>query len=170
MCIRFGWVEFDKLESAEKAVQEMHQALWEGRRMVVTFKRAQNESRTANKPSNSIFIGNIPFEMSDKDFHDLFQNLKNITGARVAIDRRTGQPRGFAHADFTDIQSATEALEHLRQQVRYGRRLKLDYSTKRRPDYVNGESVRKPPVPRQQSSSAEAQDSSGAVSNVEHTS
>src|SRR6266516_2755368 len=157
MCVRFGWVEFEKLESAEKAVQEMHQALWEGRRMVVTFKRAANAARTAHQPSNSLFIGNIPFEMSDKDFNDLFEGIKGLSDVRVAIDRRTGQPRGFAHADFIDQESAKAALEYLQQQVRYGRRLKLDYSAKRRPGYATGDVVRKPPVPLQeQSSSVEA--------------
>lgn len=47
---------------------------------------------------------------------------------RVAIDRRSGQPRGFAHADFIDVESATAAKEILEQKSVYGRQLRVDYS------------------------------------------
>lgn len=48
---------------------------------------------------------------------------------RVAIDRRSGQPRGFAHADFTDVAAATAAKELLADKVIYGRNLRVDFST-----------------------------------------
>ena len=47
---------------------------------------------------------------------------------RVAIDRRSGQPRGFAHADFIDVASAEKAKEHLEKKVVYGRQLRVDFS------------------------------------------
>lgn len=47
---------------------------------------------------------------------------------RVAIDRRSGQPRGFAHADFTDVESAVTAKAALEQKSVYGRQLRVDYS------------------------------------------
>lgn len=47
---------------------------------------------------------------------------------RVAIDRRSGQPRGFAHADFIDVESAKTAKEVLEKKVVYGRQLRVDYS------------------------------------------
>ena len=52
-----------------------------------------------------------------------------MVDVRVAIDRRTGQPRGFAHADFTDIESAERALEDLRGMMVCGRALRVDFST-----------------------------------------
>jgi nucleolin len=79
-------------------------------------------------PSKTLFIGNMSFEMSDKDLNDLFRDLRNVLDVRVAIDRRTGQPRGFAHADFVDIASATQAKEALSQKTVYGRQLRVDYS------------------------------------------
>jgi len=51
-----------------------------------------------------------------------------VLDVRVAIDRRSGQPRGFAHADFTDVESAVTAKEALEQKSVYGRQLKVDYS------------------------------------------
>lgn len=59
---------------------------------------------------------------------DLFREIRNVLDVRVAIDRRSGQPRGFAHADFIDEASATKAKTMLEEKVVYGRQLRVDYS------------------------------------------
>jgi RNA recognition motif-containing protein len=81
-----------------------------------------------NPPSKTLFIGNMSFEMTDRDLNNLFKGIRNVIDVRVAIDRRTGQPRGFAHADFVDVKSAMEAMKHLEGKETYGRKLRLDYS------------------------------------------
>lgn len=59
---------------------------------------------------------------------DLFREIRDVLDVRVAIDRRSGQPRGFAHADFIDVPSAQRAKEFLEKKVVYGRQLRVDYS------------------------------------------
>jgi nucleolin len=86
-------------------------------------------TREPKPPSKTLFIGNMSFEMSDKDLNDLFREIRNVLDVRVAIDRRTGQPRGFAHADFVDIASAQAAKEILQDKEIYGRKLRVDWST-----------------------------------------
>lgn len=66
--------------------------------------------------------------MSDADLNRLFRDVKNVLDVRVAIDRRSGQPRGFAHADFVDIESATAGKQALSGKELYGRRLRVDFS------------------------------------------
>lgn len=44
----------------------------------------------------------------------------------------TGEPRGFAHADFLDVESAVKAKEKLADAEVYGRRLRIDFSGNRR--------------------------------------
>lgn len=66
--------------------------------------------------------------MSDRDLNNLFREIKNVIDVRVAIDRRTGQPRGFAHADFVKVEDAKEAMGLLRGKVVCGRTLRVDYS------------------------------------------
>jgi len=67
--------------------------------------------------------------MSDTDLNKLFRDIRNVIDVRVAIDRRTGQPRGFAHADFLDTESAVKGMELLQGKEIYGRTLRVDYST-----------------------------------------
>lgn len=82
-----------------------------------------------NVPSRTLFIGNMSYEMSDQDLNDLFRDIENVVDVRVAIDRRTGTPKGFAHADFTDILSAERAFAILGRKRVYGRSLRVDYSS-----------------------------------------
>lgn len=89
-------------------------------------------TETRNPPSRTLFIGNMSFQMSDKDLHELFRPIKGVRDVRVAIDRRSGQPRGFAHADFTDVESAEEAKKVLETKIIYGRQLRIDFGTSSR--------------------------------------
>lgn len=61
-------------------------------------------------------------------YTDLFRDIRNVLDVRVAIDRRTGQPRGFAHADFVDVASAEKGKAVLNGKEVYGRELRVDFS------------------------------------------
>lgn len=112
--------------------------LFEGRRITVQYAartsssldndRPQRGQEPKNPPSKTLFIGNMSFEMTDRDLSNLFRGIRNVVDVRVAIDRRTGQPRGFAHADFIDVKSAMDALTTLQEKEIYGRKLRVDYS------------------------------------------
>ena len=71
---------------------------------------------------------------TNNNLTDLFRSIKNVLDVRVAIDRRSGQPRGFAHADFTDVESAVAAKQALEQKSVYGRQLRVDYSGQAKED------------------------------------
>ncbi|KAI0154859.1 RNA-binding domain-containing protein [Xylariaceae sp. FL1272] len=132
----FGFITFTTKEAADRAVKEANSSFWHGRRIVVQ-PRAQKESsevtgrhrNSAREPSNSLYIGNIPYETSDADLNKLFRTLENVRDVRVAVDRNTGWPRGFAHADFADVDSAVKAHEQLSQTQIGGRQLRVDFST-----------------------------------------
>ena len=100
-----------------------------GRRLAVNYIiEKERRPRERSAPSRTIYIGNISFSMTDRDLSNLFRPIKNVIDVRVAIDRRTGQPRGYAHADFIDVESATQAMQELEQIEMYGRMLQTDYS------------------------------------------
>lgn len=128
-CYRYGYVQFDNTDSADRAIQAMHMRVFEGRRVTLYF--AQTNMRTATKafaPTNTLYIGNMPFEMTDRDLNELFKDLANVFDVRVTVDRQTGQFRGYVHAEFTDVQSAAIGLERLSRHTLYGRKLKVYYS------------------------------------------
>ncbi|KAJ5042116.1 uncharacterized protein L3040_004674 [Drepanopeziza brunnea f. sp. 'multigermtubi'] len=128
----FGYVEFESIEQATAAIEGKNQAVLEGRRLVVNYmnksQRSPAGAEPVNEPSKTLFIGNLAFEMSDADLNKLFRDIRNVIDVRVAIDRRTGQPRGFAHADFVDVESAIKGKDALLGKEVYGRTLRIDFS------------------------------------------
>jgi nucleolin len=117
-------------------MERLNMSLFEGRRITVQYAArstselpvALRNDKPKNPPSKTLFIGNMSFEMTDRDLTNLFRGVRNVIDVRVAIDRRTGQPRGFAHADFIDVKSATEAMQQLIAKEVYGRKLRVDFS------------------------------------------
>lgn len=103
--------------------------------MIVNYqsKSSTRSATGSSPPTKTLFIGNLAFEMSDADLNKLFRDIRNVIDVRVAIDRRTGQPRGFAHADFTDVESAEKAMEVLQNKDVYGRTLRVDFSASKAP-------------------------------------
>ncbi|KAK6533001.1 hypothetical protein TWF281_007167 [Arthrobotrys megalospora] len=128
----FGYVEFEGQDAATAAVQKMHGLIVDGRRINVQYvlrpDREGSSNGESNPPSRTLFIGNLSFDITDKDLNELFAGVRNCTDVRVAIDRRTGQPRGFAHADFVDIASAESAKAQLETKSIYGRQIRIDFT------------------------------------------
>jgi len=126
----------------------------------------------SSEPSRTLFIGNLSFDMTDADFDKLFTDAPGCVDVRIAMDRyvfrascpyfrhnaynltsATGQPRGFAHADFVDIDSAVKAKDKLAGVEVFGRRLRIDFSDQRnagRRDAGPGGPMESPPAPAQQ--------------------
>lgn len=93
--------------------------------------RQQPRRTTPLEPTKSLYIGNIPYETSDADLNKIFRELDNVVDVRVAVDRNTGWPRGFAHADFTDVESAVKGRDTLESLELGGRKLRIDYAENR---------------------------------------
>jgi RNA recognition motif-containing protein len=139
--LSFAYIDYSTQEAADTAMERLNMQLFEGRRITVQYAarpsspadpERRGHGRTFDKPRNSpsktLFIGNMSFEMTDRDLSNLFRGIRNVVDVRVAIDRRTGQPRGFAHADFIDVKSAMDAMQLLSEKEIYGRKLRVDYS------------------------------------------
>lgn len=136
MCLflpnRFAYVHFDSVDAATRAIEAMHMQVYEGRRVTAQYASSKGSTRPVQPVSKTLYLGNLSFEMTDRDLNELFRDIDNVIDVRVSIDRRTGHPRGFAHAEFLDTESAQKAFEILSQKAPYGRRLRVDYSATNR--------------------------------------
>ncbi|GKT40177.1 ribonucleoside-diphosphate reductase large chain [Colletotrichum spaethianum] len=144
----FCFVYFKDAESVITAAENVDGTFWHGRRIVAKPRPAgerpqggrrdsgdRGDGRPARvnraydgPPTNTLYVGNIAFEASDADLNNLFASLKDVTDVRVAVDRATGWPRGFAHADFASIESAAVAIESLKGAQIRGRDLKVSFA------------------------------------------
>ena len=74
----------------------------------------------------NIFVGNLPFGMTDDELHELFAKFGEITRATVIKDRVTGKSRGFGFVEMMDDEMARAAIEGLNGSDIQGRALTVN--------------------------------------------
>jgi len=132
----YGFVYFKDPKAAEEAITAVDGTFWHGRRVGVSARTVgrdggrerRHEPRAKKEPTTTLYIGNIPYETTDAELNAIFRELPNVTDIRVAVDRTTGWPRGFAHADFANVESAIKAHDTLQGYQMGERNLVVDYS------------------------------------------
>ncbi|KAL2269750.1 hypothetical protein VTJ83DRAFT_1934 [Remersonia thermophila] len=133
----YGFVLFETEDALKAACDSVNGSFWHGRRITCIPRTNKREGfggeqnrhpRSPTQPTNQLFIGNIPYETTDAELNRLFKGIENLEHVRVAVDRTTGWPRGFAHADFTTVEAATEAKRRLEGVVLGDRALRIDYA------------------------------------------
>ncbi|KAJ6129593.1 hypothetical protein N7512_002373 [Penicillium capsulatum] len=131
-----AWIVYDSrglnkgaVEEAIRARKEMHRRVLEGRAMIVQFARGPIQTKELeHPPTNSIYIGNLPFGLTDWELQNLFKDIRGYYDVRFPVDRRSGLPRGFAHADFFTVEQAAQAVEILRRKRPHGRTLRVNFT------------------------------------------
>lgn len=58
----------------------------------------------------NIYVGNLPYNTSDNDLHDLFSQAGSVISARVITDRDTRQSRGFGFVEMDSSEDAAKAI------------------------------------------------------------
>ncbi len=77
-----------------------------------------------------IYVGNMPFSMSEDQLRDLFAEFGEVESANVITDRETGRPRGFAFVEMPD-EAAQTAINELHEKEVEGRRLNVNQARPR---------------------------------------
>lgn len=76
---------------------------------------------------SKIFVGNISFETTEQDLHDLFsENNRRVERVNIITDRDTGRPRGFAFVEMATSEDASAAISALDGQELLGRPLRVN--------------------------------------------
>jgi RNA recognition motif-containing protein len=78
----------------------------------------------------SIYVGNISFETTSEQLHDLFSRHGAVMAVKLINDRYTGRPRGFAFVEMDDdsAESAITATDGIEFE---GRSLKVNLAKPR---------------------------------------
>ncbi|MGE0105043.1 MAG: RNA recognition motif domain-containing protein [Blastocatellales bacterium] len=60
-----------------------------------------------------LYVGNLPFSMTEDDLQDLFSQSGAVISANIITDRDTGRSRGFAFVEMETSEAAHAAIEAL---------------------------------------------------------
>ena len=75
-----------------------------------------------------IYVGNLPYSVTDSDLQDLFSQYGEVSSARVVMDRETGRAKGFGFVEMRDSADANKAIEALNGTDMSGRALRVNES------------------------------------------
>lgn len=60
-----------------------------------------------------LFIGNLPYDISEPELHSLFSEFGEIVNANLVRDQFSGEPRGFAFIEMSSRSGGQQAMESL---------------------------------------------------------
>ena len=74
----------------------------------------------------NIYVGNLPFESTEKDLISAFSPYGAVDVARVITDRDSGRSRGFGFVEMPNDEEATKAINELSGRDLSGRALTVN--------------------------------------------
>ena len=78
-----------------------------------------------------LYVGNLGFDVTDKDLEDVFAQAGVCDSVAVVTDRFSGQSRGFGFVEMSSNAEAQKAIQELNGQDLKGRALKVNEARER---------------------------------------
>ena len=83
--------------------------------------------------SKKLYVGGLPYSISDTQLEELFAAHGTVESARVITDRMTGRSKGFGFVEMSSQSEAEEAIEKLNQTDMEGRSITVNEAKPREP-------------------------------------
>lgn len=125
-CRGFAHITFETIAEARAAIA-LDGSDVGGRSIGVDFARPPVPAAV---PTKTVFVANLSPEADDAAIRAVFDGCGDIVSVRIALDRATGAPRGFACVEFADLSGSEAALTKVGEVVK-GRPIRIDYAIER---------------------------------------
>lgn len=114
----FGFVNFELPDDAERAVNELHDTEFFGKKLFVTRaqKRSEREdelkrhSSTSRHTGVNLYIKNLADNVTDEMLVERFSTFGTITSAKIMREEKTGASKGFGFVCFSSSEEASKAV------------------------------------------------------------
>jgi cold-inducible RNA-binding protein len=80
-----------------------------------------------------LYVGNIPYSMTEQQLSDLFVGFGAVEEAKVIIDRESGRSKGFAFVSMADPAAADKASADLNGKEVGGRKIVVNEAREKKP-------------------------------------
>jgi RNA-binding motif X-linked protein 2 len=113
----------------------------------LTIQSSPNASwHTDYRDTAYIYIGGLPFELSEGDIITIFSQYGEPTYINLIRDKETGKSKGFAFLKYEDQRSTDLAVDNLGGAVIVGRTLKVDHTRYKKKDDDEGMDLTAPQI------------------------
>ena len=76
--------------------------------------------------NTKLYVGNLPYQTTESDLQTLFESSGQVNTVNIVRDRATGQVRGFAFVEMSDVEGARRAISELDKHQFGGRSLTVN--------------------------------------------
>jgi cleavage stimulation factor subunit 2 len=59
-----------------------------------------------------VFVGNIPYDASEEQLIEIFQEVGPVVSFRLVFDRETGKSKGYGFCEYGDAETALSAMRN----------------------------------------------------------
>ncbi|KAG0162704.1 Multiple RNA-binding domain-containing protein 1, partial [Apophysomyces sp. BC1034] len=126
----YGFIEFNSVDNANKALKAMQGYNLDGHSLSLKFSNKNADMKrkaTASMETSKLVVRNVPFEATVKDLRELFSAYGQLKSLRLP-KKFNGGHRGFAFLDFMTKQEAKNVFENMSSIHLYGRHLVLEWA------------------------------------------
>ncbi|PQE10014.1 4 family polyadenylate binding protein [Rutstroemia sp. NJR-2017a BVV2] len=113
----YGFVHYETDEAAAQAIKHVNGMLLNEKKVFVGhhIPKKDRQSKFEEMKANftNIYVKNIPVEVTDEEFRELFEKYGDVTSASLARDAETGKSRGFGFVNFINHEHAATAVDEL---------------------------------------------------------
>lgn len=81
--------------------------------------------------STKLFVGSLPWTVTDEKLKEAFQAHGNVVSAKVVTDRATGRSRGFGFVEMGSSDEAQKAIKALNDSELGGRNIVVNEAKSR---------------------------------------
>ncbi|MGE8494679.1 MULTISPECIES: RNA-binding protein [Comamonas] len=81
--------------------------------------------------SSKIYVGNLPYSVTDSSLQDNFSEFGSVTSAKVMMDRDTGRSKGFGFVEMASADVAQAAIDALNGRSVDGRQIVVNLARPR---------------------------------------
>jgi RNA recognition motif-containing protein len=81
--------------------------------------------------ANRVFVGNIPFDVTEAELREFFKLAGKITQIAIPKDRETGKSRGFAFLEFESHSQMMDAIERYKNAILKDRKISVSEAKKK---------------------------------------
>ena len=82
--------------------------------------------------STNIYVGNLPYTVSESDLVQLFAGFGKVDGVRIINDSTSGRPKGYAFVTMAEASEADKAVRRLNGKEFQGRTLKVSEAKRKK--------------------------------------
>lgn len=73
--------------------------------------------------AKKLFVGNLPFSVTDEQLNETFKAMGEVGSANVVTDKFSGRSRGFGFVEMTQDADAEKAVKELNGKEIEGRKI-----------------------------------------------